>query len=497
VPRANLPESVSEGASKLYTGGGNTGQMALGAASHARAIVFPVTASAKTSANAKRAAAALALAVAGFLFARASSGDEAEAGGYIAPDRPRPPTVASERRVCSWREPICVHGDASAATLLALLESAERAWEIETGALELPAPDPDLVTGAYDLYVRRGVPEGTASFPSARDPRSRIDRASAYTLFDTALAIGDACERDAAVAASVARASLYRAAPATDEGSARAQAAYVARLAVPCAMGMLDGVDTFQSRPERSFADPAVGDADSRRSAEFARGASLFYWWLDASYSMAPGGIVRAIWALKPTMTPPGADRWKDEPDGVDVLRETFKDALMSGSRLEDLLAEFGTTRALLGPRDNGTELAEARPLGDALVPRVDWTVDWPAHPRRLASPVGIAPAGSTYVLIHRAGAPPGSRLRLEATWERHADIRWTALKLDAAGRELGRIPIGAAPRVTEAQGTVTGLDLASDVLVVGTNVGDPFVPFDPDDERFEPHGWLLTLDAE
>jgi hypothetical protein len=406
--------------------------------------------------------------------------------------------VASERRVCSSREPICVHGDLPAATLLVLLESAERAWEIETGPLELPAPDPDLVSGAYDLYVRRGlrVPEGTATFPSARDPRSRIDRASAYTLFDASIALGDACERDAAIAASIARASLYRAAPATDEGSARAQAAYVARLAVPCAMGTMDGIDAFQVRPERAFVDPAAL-LDAGGSAEFSRGAALFYWWLDASYSVAPGGLVRAIWALKPTVTPPGADRWKDEPDGIDVLRETFKDALMSGSRLEDLLAEFGTTRALLGPRDNGTELAEASLLGAALVPRVDWTIDWPAHPRRLASPVGIAPSGSAYVVVHRAGAPPGSRLRLEATWERHADIRWTAVKLDAAGHELARTPIAAAPRMTEAQGTVIDLDLASDVLVVGTNVGDPFVPFDPDDERYEPHGWLLTLAAE
>jgi hypothetical protein len=437
-----------------------------------------------------------AIGLAGALSAGDAVGDEAPTGGTIVPERARPSSAAAGPRVCSLREPICVHGEIPAATLLALVAAAEEAWEIETESLDLPAPDPDLVTGAYDLYVRPGVPEGTASFPSGRDPRSRVDRASAYTLFDTSLALGSRCERDAAVAASVARASLFRAAPATDEGSARAEAAYVARLVVPCAMGILDGIDTFQQRPERAFVDSAVGP-DARGSAEFARGAALFYWWLDASYSMTPGGLVRAIWALKPTMTPLGADRWKDEPDGVDVLRETFKDVLTSGSRVEDLFAEFGTTRALLGARDNGDELVEARPLGAALAPRLDWTVEWPAQPRRLASPVGIAPTGSAYVLIHRAGAAPGSRLRLEASWEQHAAIRWTAVKLDQAGRELARIPIAAAPRVTEAQATIVDLDRATDVLVVGTNVGDPFVPFDPDDERFEPHGWLLTLAAE
>jgi hypothetical protein len=447
-------------------------------------------------ASAKRGA--LALALAGFLAPGAAFGDEGPGGGYIAPGRGRPPTATTLRRFCSMREPICVHGGAEStpATLLGVLASAERAWEIETGPLALPAPDPDLVTGAYDVYVVRGVPEGTATFPGGRDPRTRIDRASAYTLVDVAIAAGDSCGRDAAVAASVARASLFRAAPATDEASARAQAAYVARLAVPCDLGRLDGIDAFQRSPERALADPAAGP-DPRASAEYAEGAALFYWWLDASYSATPGGLVRAIWALKPTVTPPGADRWKDEPDGVDVLRESFKDALMSGSRVEDLFAEFGTTRALLGPRENGAELVEARPLGAALAPRLDWTVDWPTTPRRLASPVGVAPTGSAYVLVHRAGAPSGSRLRLEASWEQHAAIRWTAVKLDAAGRELSRIPIAAAPRVTEAQATIVDLDATADVLVVGTNVGDPFVPFDPDDERFEPHGWLLTLAAE
>ncbi len=240
---------------------------------------------------------------------------------------------------------------------------------------------------------------------------------SAYTLLDAELALGDSCARDTAVAAAVARAARFRVAPATDEGAREAEASYLARLMVPCAMGRLDGIDAFQSHPDRAFVDDAT-TSDARASAQFADGASLFYWWLDASYSATPGGLVRAIWALSPTMTVVGEERWRDEPDGIDVLRETFKEALTSGSRLEDLLSEFGTTRALLGPAETGAELPEARPLGAALTPRMDWAIDWPTTPRRLASPIGIAPTGSAYVLVRRAGAPSGSRLRLEAEWE-------------------------------------------------------------------------------
>ena len=296
------------------------------------------------------------------------------------------------------------------------------------------------------------------------------------------------------MAASVARASLFRVAPATDEGSARAEAAYFARLAVPCAMATRRRHRRLPGGAPSARSSIPWRGRRPREDAEFARGASLFYWWLDASFGNGPGELVRAIWALSPTMTPYGSERWVDEPDGMDVLRESFKDVITSGSRVEDLFAEFGTTRALLGPRDDGAELPEARPLGAALAPRIDWAIDWPTTPRRLASPVGVAPTGSAYVLVHRAGAPSGSRLRLEAAWEQHAAIRWTAVKLDAAGRELGRIPVAAPPRATEAQGTIADLDATDSLLVVATNVGDPYEPLDPDDESFEPHGWLLTL---
>ena len=406
-----------------------------------------------------------------------------------APVRPE-----SGERVCSLRWPICVHGapdrsGARGSELLGVLDAAERAWEVETGALELPAPDPDLDTRAYDLYVVPELREGERTVLGTRDPRAGMDRASAFTLVSASLARGDRCALETAIAAAVARASLFRVSPATDEGSARAESAYFARLAVPCALGNDDGISAFQAAPDRAVIDPF--------DVEFDRGAQLFFWWLDASYSASPGALVRALWALSPTLTPFGAARWNDEPDGFDVLRVTFKGALTSGSTVEDLFSEFGASRALLGARENGAELAEARPLGPALATRIDWNVDWPATSRRLASPVPLAPTGSSYVLVHHAGAAPGARLRLEASWEAHAAIRWVAVKLDAAGREKGRIAVSAPPRAMEAQATIVDLDLVDAILLVATNVGDPYSVFDPDDEVFEPHGWLLTLASE
>ncbi len=397
-------------------------------------------------------------------------------------------------RACSTRHPICVHGRAPASSILAVIASADRAWDVITGALELPEPDADLDTRAYDVYVVDAVEGGSVTAPSTRDPRSAFDRASAFTLLGAPLA-HESCALDFAMARSLARASLFRAAPATDEGSARAETSYLARLAVPCAMTCDDGIAAFQATADHAIVD--TWPLEPRVGLDVDQGASLFFWWLDATYGASPGSLVRALWALSPTTTPFAAERWRDEPDGFDVLAASFKDALTSGSKVEDLYAEFGTTRALMGPRENGLELPEARVLGPSLAPPLAWEIEWPASPRRLSSPVPIAPTGSSYVLVHRTGAAAGARLRIEATWEQHAAIRWFVVKLDARGREMGRVAVAAAPRATEAQMTMVNLDDVASLLIVATNVGDPFAPFDPDDETFEPHGWLLTLAAE
>ena len=58
-------------------------------------------------------------------------------------------------------------------------------------------------------------------------------------------------------------------------------------------------------------------------------------------------------------------------------------------------------------------------------------------------------------------------------------------MKLDASGRELGRVSLPTTPRATEAQMTLIDLDAADAILVVATNVGDPFEPLEADDEVF------------
>jgi hypothetical protein len=218
---------------------------------------------------------------------------------------------------------------------------------------------------------------------------------------------------------------------------------------------------------------------------------------VDWAFGRSPGGLVSASWALHPTMTPLGKARWYSEPDTFDVLRTTFKGAMSTGGTVHDLWLDFGVARAFLGSADDGIHLPELRSLGDAARVPIDWDIPWPARPRRLAARTPVHPTGAGYLVIHHDGARPGARLRVEVEWEEHALFRWALVKLDAGGRELGRVVIPTTERATQAQMTLVDLDGVDRIMLVGVNVGDPAYGFDPDDEVWEPHGWIVTLAEE
>lgn len=417
------------------------------------------------------------------------------------------PTLARETRACSMRVPVCVHasGEASGRTVLDVLAASERAWETLGGALRLPTPDVDAGDLRYHVYLVEGAAAPGATQVAARDIRSRIDRARAFTVLDAGVRAG--CALDALVARELARAAIFRVSPATAEGIARAQTTYLSHLMVPCAAGLaIDAAQAFQSRPERAVSDARTGEegtsaddppSDGALGRSFSEGASLFWSRIDWAFGRTPFAIVMASWALSPTMTDIASKRWHDEPDAFDVLRVGFKGALSTGSTIDDLLLDAAVARAFMGSADDGLHQVETRTLGDAARVTLDWDIPWPEKPKRLAPRAPVFPSGSSYLVIRRAGAAPHARLRVEIVWEEHALFRWTFVKLDANGRELGRVGIPAKERATEAQMTLVDLEGVDRVMLVGTNTGDPAYRFDPDDEVWEPHGWLVTVASE
>jgi hypothetical protein len=404
-----------------------------------------------------------------------------------------------EKRACSFREPLCVHAPDGAAPrkVLSLLAAAEEAWQSATWGLGLPAPDIDPLTGTFDVYLVEGATSGAEAELAERDPLATFDRGSAFVRVTADL---EGCALDAALARATARAILWRTAPATDPGTARAESSYLARLMVPCALEATGNVDVYQAHPEASVTGVLRGTSAGELPGfptRYADGASLFYWWLDYSFGNSPGGLIWALWSLAPTRTTLGAERWASRPTGFDVLEASFKDALTTGSTTADLFLDFAVARAFVGRTADADHMPETSALGEAGSLHTEWEVDWPKAPRSLASGRGVEPTGAAYVGVSCRGAPPGARLRFEAEWEEHAKMRWAAVKIDMAGHELAAVAIPAEDRGTEARISVVELAGVARVLFVGTNLGDPFSAFDPADETPEPHGWIVRVAEE
>jgi len=389
------------------------------------------------------------------------------AGPVIERDHP-PPAAASWPKACSVRNPICVHAPAGmpSAVWLAALESADRAWEAVTDALDLPPPDggPD---GAWHVYMVDEVDGGGRALPEGRDPRARFDSAYSFALVDRSTRPG--CSLDRALARVVLRGSLWRVAPAIDDGSAIAQVEGMAKLTTLCADG--EDAAAFQLHPERALIDPA--------SPSFDRGASMFFGWLDATFAASPGVFVEGLWALSPTRTSPEAWRWAGAPTTFDVLRASVRDLLWQGSTFDDVLVRFAIERASADPP-----------------PRFAWNVPWPVVARRLAASDPVDPTGASFVKVDLAGAPSGAKLHVEVEWEDYGRMRWIVAKIDPKGQVRAQIPVGSLGRSPKGAVTVENLEGFDHLLVAGVNVGSTEQAFDPDQGEWEPHGWLLTIGA-
>jgi hypothetical protein len=378
-----------------------------------------------------------------------------------------PARAAAMPAACSFRRPICVRG----ALDVGVLDALERAWEAGI-VLGVPLP------ASYDAYV---VDEASRSAIREREILPHRDRTRAFSIIDSRVAAG--CSRDFEAARELFAASALSSTPAIDDGTLRAETTALAKLAVPCA-----AVDTavFQAHPNRALVDRHVG-------AKYDEGSSLFFSWVDAAFGKEPGHFITATWAFAETKTPlpeTSAD-WAAEPDVFDVVRESLKDAIHSGSTLDDALVHFAIARAMSpSERIRNAIVFEPAPL-------VDWDIAWPAAARTLSSPEGIAETGAAYVRVDTKGRKPNTRFRIDATWEEHAKLRWVVVKVDAQNHEIARYEAVAAPKATEAHLQVVDLDDASALVVVATNVGNWKTPYDPDEDVQEPHGWLLTLASE
>ncbi len=401
----------------------------------------------------------------------------------VAPAQGRP---AAERAFCSFRAPLCVHAAAgtSEAALLRAVRTAEDAFALYVG-LGLPSPMPDGRRGGstdFDLYLTTG--RGSRALVDPTPTTVGFDRAASFAIVDPAPS-GPPCALESDVARVTAQAMLLGVDGGVHEGVLAAQSSFLAHTAAPCSALALEAIDRLQLRPDLAIA--------SSPASELA-GTMIFPWYLDDAFGTGtPGAVMTALIATSSQLTVDGELFFDNEPDVFDALRQVTLDRQMN---LGELLVDYAVARAFMGNRSDGAHMVDVDWLDRVGRVRFEWAVRYPELPRRVAPAFPLEPTGAGYVWLELTGAPSGAELTIVTDWEDTHAFQWAAVRLDEAGREVGRHLFGGKYGEVQAQLSLRDLSGTQSILVVGTHLGndDRSREYDPDRGAARPSGYTVTF---
>ncbi|MET0386379.1 MAG: hypothetical protein ABW321_10495 [Polyangiales bacterium] len=404
-----------------------------------------------------------------------------------APD-PTPRPAGAFIRLDSLELPIHVHVPAgsSSARATRTLSALEAAY-LTLRALDWPLPAFDGGYGGsagFDLYV---VPRGQCAGACAAVDgllapiaTSDFDAAQTYGLIAADL---PASALRACAQSALAQAGLRAVDPSEAESWVRASA----ELSVWQTTGSMGCDESFvrgQLAPEQGLlnADPSSGDAGALLLAMLAE-----------RVERTPFTWLKSLWETtrqrSRDLVP--VDRLRSSPDLWEVLRVMLDQQHVT---LEDELLELSAARYFAGPsarREQAPYRFLAALPSEAAVPiaRELESAQLPAHV--IDGPL-LRALGSVYVRVRLSDATRREQLRL---WLR-AEVgpRWamTAVRLDGAGRELGRM--SAPPREVPNSFLPVAIDTeTAEVIVVITQLPK----HTPDADRREDgvHGYELIVD--
>jgi hypothetical protein len=378
----------------------------------------------------------------------------------------------------SERWPLAVH------TAPALpRERAERALRALEAAYDwlhaqdwpLPYPDGGLGGSAdFDLYLVPGLERSASAAVDAPIAWSTLDATTSYALLDSALP-GSALERCAFSA--LTQAALLGQDPAEVDSVRQASAAFATWLAI----GEL-GCDDMRVDAQRTPQLGPVGDQDEQTTT-----LALWLAMISQRHDGGDGRFIRELWQI--------ARQHSEQADALHVW-PSFWQALgaaldKAGESLDQAAEELAVARYFA-----------ASGAAQGTLPRVPLEAEVPvvvapalaSLPRHLpASEPPLGTYGSAYTRVPTRGARDGTRLEV---WLRGEPVvRWSlvAVRLDAQGRELGRVRVPPR-RVPESFLPVELTSDTAEVLLVVTEL-----PWQRPDERAEgddAHYFLLILNA-
>lgn len=389
-------------------------------------------------------------------------------------DRPELPIVSES---LAW--PVALHADAqvSAETSARVLHSIEAfAAYLEAGGWPLPLPDGGRGgTQALDIYLAPTELLADA-FSDGPITWTYLDAVNSYGRLDPRLAGEDL---EVCAAESYALAILLQQDPAEAETWRRAYAAWLTWMWTG-RFGCADAVERQQQEPERSW----IAGAANR-----GEGGGLLLAMIDARHGSGSGVFLRELWQLARQRTWEG-DALRASPDLWQALHIALE---LSGERLHDLMTELSVARWWLGERDAHSVFPTLRGLGSGATVPIFESVTRAELPHYSPTSPEVEVFGSQYALVDVRGAPPESRLRVWLRGEYGVEWALTGSRLDANGRELGRL--SAPPRRGDGRSYLP-VELTPDtthVLVTVTNLSHRLP--DADDEDPNARSFRLIYD--
>lgn len=428
----------------------------------------------------------------------------------LRPSAPRPELDGYVARSALW--PVAVHAERGVDPglvdrALAALEDAS-AWMDEEGWGEAPPPDgargggdgldvyllrggqraadarslfdlPELAPGEPDDALARAVHVGWDA-PVAWAPLDAVTTFATIDLSRAPLARGDGAALAACVASAYAQARIAAQDPAEAPAWRRALGAFVAWQVTGSFGCSEDAIEAAQARPERGLVTHAPGSGEI---------GALLLGAISARHDGGSGAFVRDLVQGARQWTWEG-EGWRAEPDVWHAITHFLSLSRQPlGRLLEDVAVARWFTGSRAGLGAHAVPVMRDAPGEVPLAGRVEWA-RLPRTPVR--GEVELEPQGSAYVLADVRGAPEGSRLRVWLRGEYGVGWSMVAVRLDAQGRELGRMraPVRREPR---AYLPVELDERVALVLVVVTNLSWRRPDADEPDENVR--AFRLTLD--
>lgn len=395
----------------------------------------------------------------------------------------RPITRPNQRPACSFRWPVCVRRQVGVPELTALraLTALERAMQRLVWGLGLPMPLLDAGDGpdaALDLYLTPGT-EGLRVLPSPK--LGRFDRASAFCVVGAEHTSG----LDRITTLCVAEAVALRLDAAATPHVRRAYATHVWWAVGSPSGADLAAVARIQKRPQLATISSLL--------TPFSEGAGLLFEYLESRFlPSSPAVLATSLLGVSGGRTPPGAWRFRNEPDLMDVLRATFE---LRPVAFPELLGDFAVTRALMGGAlPPIATFAWAQPVAAV---RYDWTLPLSTLPRNVAFRRPVEPTGlvAVWVPFDEPFNPPLT-IAVRAEWEPPTAFQWVLVRVGLDGSARSKVMVPFQERGAMVEQRIVGLEGLKGLLIVGTNLGgiDLAHPFDPDIVPVEPAGGAVYV---